>query len=111
MSCLFALLACLCAQDPVDAEGDPLPRGAVMRIGTLRLRHDDTVTSIAFAPDGKTLVSCGHDGTLRPARIRAVMVRDALQRGWDRVAARPARKGRRAARSDTAAIAAPARLQ
>src|SRR5258706_14890648 len=36
-----------------------------MRIGTLRLRHEDTVTSMAFAPDGKTLASCGHDRTLR----------------------------------------------
>jgi WD40 repeat protein len=45
----------------VDALGDPLPPGAVMRLGTTRLRHWEYVNSLTFAPDGKMLVSAGWD--------------------------------------------------
>src|SRR5438105_4913141 len=37
----------------VDAYGDPLPHGAVGRLGALRWRHEGEATSMAFAPDGK----------------------------------------------------------
>lgn len=49
----------------VDAYGDPLPPGAMLRIGTTRLHHGDSVNHVGFSPDGKTLVSCSWDGTLR----------------------------------------------
>ena len=49
----------------VDAYGDPLPRGAMLRIGTGRLHHGDFVTHVGFSPDGKTVVSSSWDGTLR----------------------------------------------
>jgi len=47
----------------VDRFGDPLPAGAVLRLGTTRLRHP-AIFSIAFTPDGK-LVSFGRDYAVR----------------------------------------------
>jgi WD40 repeat protein len=49
----------------LDAHGDPLPHGAMLRIGTTRLHHGDSVNHVAFSPDSKTVVSCSWDGTLR----------------------------------------------
>jgi WD40 repeat protein len=54
----------------VDFQGDPLPRGALARLGTLRLRHADPVTAMVFAPDSRTLASASggegsHDNTIR----------------------------------------------
>ncbi|MBY0526825.1 MAG: sigma-70 family RNA polymerase sigma factor [Gemmataceae bacterium] len=51
--------------DRKDAFGDPLPDGALFRIGTGRLRHGQTITQVAFAPHEKLLVSSGADATLR----------------------------------------------
>jgi RNA polymerase sigma factor (sigma-70 family) len=46
----------------VDREGVPLPPGALMRIGSSRMRHAGFVYTVAFAPDGKSLASGSVDG-------------------------------------------------
>jgi WD40 repeat protein len=47
-----------------DQYADPLPPNAVARLGTLRLRHSDPVSHLAFQRDGKVVVSFGQDGAL-----------------------------------------------
>jgi WD40 repeat protein len=44
-----------------DQHGDPLPKGALARIGTVRWRHAGTAVFAAFLADGKSVVSVGSD--------------------------------------------------
>jgi RNA polymerase sigma factor (sigma-70 family) len=47
----------------VDAQGDPLPPGALVRLGTIRYRFANV--GAAFLPDGKTVVSVEQDRAIK----------------------------------------------
>lgn len=52
------ILTLLAAWIPPAGHGqEPLPDGAVLRLGTTRFRHHNRVISLDFSPDGKTLVT------------------------------------------------------
>jgi WD40 repeat protein len=48
-----------------DRAGDPLPTGALFRLGTARLRHGHNILGVVFAPDGKSVASAGWDHAVR----------------------------------------------
>jgi WD40 repeat protein len=57
------------AADPhqarTDRFGDPLPSGAVFRLGSLRLRHKTSIHTAAYAAGGRLLAAGGDDGVIR----------------------------------------------
>ena len=64
---LCASLAALAFADAParkDLLGDPLPEGAISRMGSGRLRASTTLTCLTFTPDAKFLVSGGHNNKL-----------------------------------------------
>src|SRR5688572_12775766 len=42
-----------------EDKGDPLPRGASARLGSVRLRHGTDVEDLCFSPDGRTIFASG----------------------------------------------------
>lgn len=48
-----------------DALGDPLPPGAVARLGTVRWRHAGPVQFVALSPGGKAVVTAANDRFVR----------------------------------------------
>ncbi len=67
----FCLLVWLAELAPLHAEetrldlsGDPLPAGALARVGSSRLRHGDVLKALAFTPDGRGLLAGAADGSL-----------------------------------------------
>jgi WD40 repeat protein len=45
-----------------DRYGDPLPAGAVARIGAVRFRRYNRVQAVCYSPDGKSLATIGDEG-------------------------------------------------
>src|SRR5437588_10666577 len=44
-----------------DRNGDPLPAGALARLGSLRWRHAEPILFVAFVQDGKAVLTGGQD--------------------------------------------------
>jgi WD40 repeat protein len=64
VACILAGLPLLPARaaDPrTDAHGDPLPDGAVARLGSNRWRTGSSIALSAFLPDGKSLLTVSQD--------------------------------------------------
>jgi len=55
--CLLLLPLLIVAEERRDADGDPLPKGALFRLGSARWRHDGQIGAIVCSRDGKSVVS------------------------------------------------------
>ncbi|HMF19680.1 MAG TPA: hypothetical protein VKE98_20915 [Gemmataceae bacterium] len=53
----------------VDLYGDPLPKGAVARLGSVRFHHPGGVNAMAFTPDGKSIAAVGYEDKGPACRI------------------------------------------
>jgi len=62
---LYTVAPLTAAPQTKDSHGDPLPVGALARLGTTRLRHADGICQVACSSDGKWLVSLSRDRTCR----------------------------------------------
>src|SRR5438105_10553695 len=62
MLCWGAISPVGIAQDPAkDYYGDPLPKDAIARLGSIRFHHPKGLTAIAYAPDGRAILAVGSD--------------------------------------------------
>src|SRR5262245_53208383 len=61
--CLVGFLAAATERPGTDTHGDPLPAGAISRLGSLRWYHSDLLTAVAFSPDGKALATAAGTGS------------------------------------------------
>jgi RNA polymerase sigma factor (sigma-70 family) len=66
-----------------DLLGDPLPPGALARMGTNRLTHDSYVHTLAFGADGKTLLFAGVGDKVRFCEATTGTQKHSLECGGD----------------------------
>ncbi len=50
--------------ETTDVHGDPLPEGAVARLGTVRFNHGERIDALAAAADGNVVASIGSNGRI-----------------------------------------------
>ena len=58
MASILAILLASHVNAAGDRLGDPLPDGAVQRLGTLRLRYGG-ISDLAYLPDGRAVIAYG----------------------------------------------------
>src|SRR5689334_9476011 len=63
----------------VDHYGDPLPRGAMARLGTLRFVHLGGLASVAISPDGKVVASGVTEGKHVYLNEKILLQKDSLK--------------------------------
>jgi len=63
LGCMVLLGSAGCAPFRValDSRGDPLPRCAILRLGTTRFRHESRLFCLALSPNGKLAATGGDD--------------------------------------------------
>src|SRR5437764_43984 len=67
-------------QEPrTDAFGDPLPEGALARLGTIRFRGSFGVSMLAFSPDGNTIAFSAAGAIENNVRLADVKTRRELR--------------------------------
>jgi WD40 repeat protein len=66
LAALLLTAAPVAAEPPrVDCNGDPLPAGALVRLGSARLRHGGKVSGVVYTPDVKTVISSAEYDVIR----------------------------------------------
>lgn len=59
-TCLLGVSLALCASGDNDRMRDPLPEGAIQRLGTLRMKYSGGVADLCYLPDGRGVVARGN---------------------------------------------------